>query len=164
MSGENLKQRIAALPNRKCYEWTDKDLHRNISAGSSAGGQQQIKDFYLKYTLRKGRKHCNDRFIFSFTNWLEKVQSIVQVTACLFSLPHFYCTESRMTKFPCSATEMSFSWKGQFRGSWINLHTKPLTSENRAATTTAAGETVELFPFLWPNTENVILPPSFYRP
>jgi len=53
---------------QKMCEWTDKDLHRNISAGSSAGGQTGTKYFYLKYSLGNGRKHCNDLFIFSFTN------------------------------------------------------------------------------------------------
>ncbi|OPJ67519.1 hypothetical protein AV530_004523 [Patagioenas fasciata monilis] len=68
-------------PKQKTYRMADKDLHRNSSAGPFAGGRQQTKGFYLKRILRRGRKQWNDLFILSFKNCLEKVQSMVEVTA-----------------------------------------------------------------------------------
>lgn len=97
-------------PRQKTHKWTNKRSTQQHQCWLICSNRP-----LNKCTLGTARKHCDDLFVFSFTKWLGKVQSIVQVTASLFWLPQFWCTVSTETRFPSSVTEMCFSWKGWFR-------------------------------------------------
>lgn len=99
-------------PRQQIYEWADKDLHWNMSAGSSAGGQPWTEDFYLTHTLkREGSVAMTFSFFPLQTNWKKCRALCGSLPACF----HYHSSTTQRAEWQNSHAQL-WRWLSAVKG------------------------------------------------